>query len=126
MDREEERIPKNEVNIRVLQQELNRLRLAADNIERIINTAQRQEEQDIPEAERNRRPTNYRHNHPVVRDRDGIEILIGDQVEFLTRGNYSSTRGVVYKIAGNGSRVTARDQSRQPISRAPRNIRVIF
>ena len=104
--------------------ELNRLRLAADNIERLINAAQ--EERDIEEINRNKRPRNYRHTHHIVYDSEGVEILIGDKVQFITRGLFTSTRGVIYKISGGGNRVTARDHLRKPISRAPHNVRVVL
>ena len=113
-----------DLDVEELRQELNRLRLAAANIERILTAAQG-DDQDINQP-RNRRPANYRHNHPVVRDHDGTEILIGDQVIFITRGLFTSTRGTVYKISASGSRITARDQLRRPISRAPHNVRVVL
>ena len=115
-----------ETDIDELRQELERLRLAADNIERLINAAAEQEERptDQPQV-LSRRTEDYRHTHPVVRDHLGVEILIGDQVEFVTRGLFSSTRGTVYKIATSGTRITARDQFRRSISRAPHNVRVI-
>ena len=97
----------NAVDIEELRQELNRLRIAANNIERLITAAEDREEQ--PEDQR---PRDYPHTHPVVRDRDGREIIIGDQVTFLTRGLFSSESGTVYKISSSGARVTARDQYR--------------
>ena len=115
-----------DTDIEQLRQELNRLRLEADNIERLLTAAQVQREVHNQPEEEDRRPPIYRHTHPVVRDREGVEILIGDQVEFITRGLFTSTRGVVYKIVDSGSRVTARDQFRRSISRAPHNVRVIL
>ena len=97
----------NAVDIEELRQELNRLRIAANNIERLITAAEDREEQPG-----DRRPRDYPHTHPVVRDRDGREIIIGDQVTFLTRGLFSSESGTVYKISSSGARVTARDQYR--------------
>ena len=73
-----------------------------------------------------KRPRNYRHTHPVVYDNKGVEILIGDQVQFVTRGLFASTRGVIYKISASGNRVTAREHTRRPISRAPHNVRVVI
>ena len=55
----------NEVDIEELRQEITRLRLAAENIERWITASQ--EERNIQdhqqEIERNRRPPNYRYSH---------------------------------------------------------------
>ena len=68
---------RNNQDIEELRTELDRLILAADNIERLINAAQ--EEIVIEETNRDRRPWNYRHTHPVVYDNEGVEILIGDQ-----------------------------------------------
>ena len=110
------------VDIEELRQELNRLRIAANNIERLITAAEDREEQEQPE---DRRPRDYPHTHPVVRDRDGREIIIGDQVTFLTRGLFSLERGIIYKISSSGARVTARNQYRQSISRAPANVRIV-
>ena len=115
-----------EIDIDELRQELESLRLAAVNIERLITAVAEQGERPTNQPqEQNRRTEDYRHTHPVVRDHLGVEILIGDQVEFVTRGLFSSTRGTVYKIATSGIRITARDQFRRSISRAPHNVRVI-
>ena len=93
-----------------------------NNIERPITAAEEREEQEQPES---RRPRNCPHTHPVVRDRDGREIIIGDQVIFLTRGLFSSDRGTVYKVTDSGARITARDQYRRSISRAPLNVHIV-
>ena len=106
-----------------LREELERLRIAANNIEQIINSAQ---EETTLQINRDRRPRGYRHNHPIVYDNEGTEILIGDQVQFVTRGLFTSTRGVVYKILASGNRVTARDNLRRSISRALHNLKVIL
>ena len=98
-----------------LRRELHRLRVAAEHI---VNLLQNTEDR------RNRRTDQYIHFHPVVRDRDGTEILIGDRVRFLTRGLYSSRTGVVYKISRNGERVTSRDERNLSISRAPYNLQI--
>ena len=111
-----------EFYIRELREELDRLRLAANNIERLLNIV----EQNIEAEPINRRPATYPFTHPVVRDIDGREILIGDRVEFVTRGAYSSTSGTVYKVTPSGTRVTVRDHLRRPISRAPHNLRIIL
>ena len=103
-------------DIEELRRELYRLRIAA---ERIVNLLQTTEDR------RDRRTEHYIHSHPVVRDRDGTEILIGDRVIFLTRGLYSSRSGTIYKISSNGERVTSRDDRNRSISRAPHNVRVI-
>ena len=93
-----------------------------NNIERPITAAEEREEQEQPES---RRPRNCPHTHPVVRDRDDREIIIGDQVIFLTCGLFSSDRGTVYKVSDSGARITACDQYRRSISRAPQNVRIV-
>ena len=123
------------VSIEDLRTELERLQLATRNIERLIQQA---EEQAIPENPVNhqgdriidikvdiREGINYAGNHPVVRDVNGTEILIGDEVRFLTRGVYNSWTGIIYKISSNGARVTTRDNRSRFISRAPGNVEVI-
>ena len=112
-----------EFNTEELLSELNRLRITTDNITRLLTTVP----QDRQRTDRHtRRPPYYQHTHPVVRDREGTEIIIGDQVLFLTRGLFSSARGTIYKISGNGRRITARDLLHRPVSRAPHNVRVLF
>ena len=124
------------LSVEDLRRELDRLLIATRNIERLIQEAEEtvvnrneRAEQQRNQADRTttdrRRNLNYREEHPVVRDRAGIEILIGDQVRFLTSGKHNSTTGVVYKISNNGTRVTARDSEGRSISRAPHNITVI-
>ena len=124
--------------------ELERLQLAARNIERLIHQAEEDQEQQhqqeqanpaeagnrhrtfVIEEEFNRRPRiNYNEDHPVVFNSIGSEILIGDTIRFMTRGRYNSREGIVYKIPDNGARVTARDDRGRSISRAPRNVLVV-
>jgi len=117
------------INIEELRAELNRLRVATENIERLIaqpSNEDREEEprQERPPAEENRRGNNYRYNHPVVHDVDNVEIIIGDRVRFVTRGLFNTSSGVVYKITPSGTRVTSRDTLGRSISRAPHNLRV--
>ena len=60
-----------------------------------------------------------------MRDVNGTEILIGDEVRFLTSGVYNSWTGTVYKISRNGARVTAKDERSRSISKAPGNLEVL-
>ena len=123
------------LSIEDLRTELERLQIAARNIERLLQEAEEQancKEQAHHKGERiidididRRQHVNYRGDHPVVRDRNGIEILIGDEVRFLTRGVYNSRTGVVYKVSCTGARVTARDNNGRSISRAPNNVEVV-
>ena len=130
---------RNRLSIEELRIELERLQLAARNIERLIHQAeewdheQQQEQANPTEAgyriideEFNRRAgIKYTEDHPVVHNWSDCEILIGDTVRFLTRGRYDSWEGLVYKISNNGARITARDDRGRSISRAPRNVEVI-
>ena len=58
-------------------------------------------------------------------DCDGTQIYFGDLVEFETKGKYKSSRGIVYKVSKNKSRVTARDENNFSISRSPKNLKII-
>ena len=99
-------------------EELNNLRLTIDRIEKELNILK--EREDIADRETiSRRP-----KATGVNDRDGTPIKIGDTVVFLTRGLFGSKEGVVYKVARNKARVTARDYKNNSISRAPHNLRV--
>ena len=115
-------------NIEDLQEELRRLRITANNIEWILQTARDQNRQEEGENIRvnpaDRRGQDYQHNHPRIFDSEGTEILIGDTVTFLTRGLFTSTSGIVYKVSQSGNRVISRDSFRRAISRAPHNLRV--
>ena len=134
----------NRLSIEDLRIELERLQLAARNIERLIHQAEEDQEQQhqqeqanpaeagnrhrtfVIEEEFNRRPRiNYNEDHPVVFNSIGSEILIGDTIRFMTRGRYNSREGIVYKISDNGARVTARDDRGRSISRAPQNVLVV-
>ena len=134
---------RNRLSIEELRVELERLQLAAGNIERLIHQAEeedqeQQQEQANPAEVGNRQRNfvideefnrtagiNYNEDHPVVHDWSDCEILIGDTVRFLTRGRYDSWEGVVYRISSNRARITARDDRGRSISRAPRNVEVI-
>ena len=123
------------VSIEDLRTELERLQLATHNFERLIQQAEEQANPGEPvvhqadiilDIEIDRRAgINYTRNHPVVRDTNGMEILIGNEVRFLTRGVYDTWTGVIYKVSNNGARVTARYGRGRSISRAPCNIEVI-
>ena len=104
---------------------MNRLRIITSNLERILHNVEADQEQPRQETE-TRRPPHYVHQHPVVRNIDGVEILIGDTVQFVSRGLYNTTSGIVYKFSASGNRVTSRDSRGRLISRAPHNLRVIF
>jgi uncharacterized Zn ribbon protein len=56
-----------------------------------------------------------------LRDRDGNVIQIGDTVQFLTKGRYKSTQGVVTSVSSK-LRITARDASGNLINRNSHNV----
>ena len=121
-------------NIEELHTELERLRIVTRNIENILDQAQQNkvgenpQERPIPPeqgkdpANEDRRPQGYLHDHPVVRDCNGVEILIGDIVIFATRGLFTSNREIIYKVSESGTRITARDNLCRSISCAPHNV----
>ena len=96
------------LSIEDLRSKLQRLQLATRNIERLIEEAEEvvkrkgttnHKENQVAHRLRNRRKNIvYRADHPVMRDRNGTEILIGDEVYFLTRGVHISRSGAVYKV----------------------------
>ena len=103
--------------------ELNRLRIITNNLERILDNVEANPE---PQREETRRPPHYVHQHPVVRDIDRVEILIGDTVTFLSRGLYNTTSWIVYRFLASGNRVTARHSCGRPITCAPHNLRIVL
>ena len=115
----------NAQEIEYIRRELNRLRIITSILERILENVEAEAEPQGQERD-TRRPPQYAHQHPVVRDIDGVEILIGDTVHFISRGLYNTTSGVVYKFSPSGSRVTSGDSRGRPISRASHNLRVIL
>ena len=106
-----------------VRRKLNRLRIITNNLERILHNVEANPE---PQREETRRPPHYVHQNSVVRDIDGVEILIGDTVTFLSRGLYNTTSGIVYRFSASGNRVTTRDSRGRPITRAPHNLRVVL
>ena len=110
-------------DIKEVRRELNRLMIITNNLERILDNI---EAESKPQREERRRPPHYVHQHPVVRDINRVEILIGDTVTFVSRGLYNTTAWIVYRFSVSGSRVTARDLCKRPISRAPHNLRVVL
>ena len=118
-----------------LRMELERLQSATRNIERLINEVEEQVHREEPTDHQGhrildididrRRFINYTENHPVVRDRHGTEILIGDKVRCLTGRVYNSWSGVIYKISNSGARVMARGDNDRLISRAPNNVVIV-
>ena len=115
----------NAQEIEDIRRELNQLRIITSNLERILENVEAEAEPQRQERE-TRRPLQYVHQHPVVRDIDRVEILIGDTVHFVSRGLYNTTSGIVCKFSPSGSRVISRDSRGRPISRAPHNLRVVL
>ena len=117
-----------------LRLELKKLNIASRNIEKTIllleekekkqpqqQQQQQQQQQRKVKAPKNRVPL------PDLRprDRDGVEICIGDRVLFLTKGVYSSTEGIVNRFSQNFVKVFALDCDGFEVPRAPRNVRVL-
>ena len=123
------------LSIEDLRRELQTLQIATRNIERLIEdaeevanckeTANHQEDQATHRLRNRRENIVHRAEHPVVRDRNGTEILIGDKVRFLTCGVHNSKISVVYKVSNNRARVMARNNNKRSVSRAPHNIIVL-
>ena len=115
-------------NIEDLRVELNKLVVVSRRIEKTIlqleeeeQQQQQQQQQKKVKAPKNKDPL------PDLRpkDRDGVEICIGDHVLFLTKGAYSSTEGVVVRFSKNLTNVFALDRNGIEVPRALRNVRVI-
>ena len=99
--------------------------IITSNLECILENIEAEAEQQRQETD-TRRPPQYIHQDSVVRDIDGVEILIGDTVHFVSRGLYNTTSSIVYKFSASRNRVTSRDSRGRPISRAPHNLRVVL
>ena len=100
----------NATDIEQVRRELKRLRIITNNLERILDNV---EADTKPQREDTWRPPHYVHQHPVVRDKDGVEILIGDTANFVSRGLYNTTSGIVYRFSASGNRVLSRDSCRR-------------
>ena len=96
--------------IESLRQELERLELFCVNIRQAINNLET-ETTDIrisvqlvaairptQQLSHTRHLVNGQCNMSVVRDRDGVQVKVGDRVNFFTRGRYRSTRGTVSRF----------------------------
>ena len=57
-----------------IRRELNRLRIVTSNLESILENVEAKAELQRQETD-TRRPPQYVHQHPFVRDIDGVEIL---------------------------------------------------
>lgn len=126
-------------NLDGLKQELRNLKIAVGRIETSIRSIETRtkEPNSVAQRHRNTRTTKrpnsvankhqntLRDKHTIVRDRDGSTIQVGDRVEFLTTGKYTSKTGSVTKISANGQRVISVDSKSNIIPRAPYNVRVL-
>ena len=115
----------NTEEIEDIRRELNRVMIITSNLEHILENVETKPELQRQEAE-TWRPPQYVHQHPVVRDIDGVEILIGNTVNFVARGLCNTTSGIVYKFFASGNRVISRDSRGRPVSRVPYNLRVVL
>ena len=116
-----------------LRLELKKLNIASRNIEKTVllleekEKEQPQEQQQQQQQQRKDKAPTNRCPTPDLRprDRDGVEIRIGDRVLFLTKGVYSSTEGIVNRFSRNSVKVFALDCEGVEVPRAPRNVRVL-
>ena len=111
-------------NIEDLRVELNKLVVVSRRIEKAIFQLEEEEQQQQKQkvkAPKNKDPL------PDLRpkDRDSVEICIGDHELFLTKGVYSFTEGVVVRFSKNLTNVFALDRNGIEVPRALRNVRVI-
>ena len=118
-----------ESTITHLQQELDRLEIAAHNIRLIILDLKQQgyasEEDFSPDtSDRKDSPPKPLPKIPFVQDRYGTTIKLGNRVAFLTKGRIPATHGRVDRFSRNGERVYAKDSNGKEIARAPENLRV--
>ena len=114
-------------SIESLQQELERLSLASNNIKRTILRLERQEQEQVfssAPAHPSSQQVPPRKDRPT--DRDGHPINVGARVTFLTRGRFRSTEGTVTRFSRNSERFFAQDDNGNEIPRAPRNVRIIY
>ena len=108
-----------------LRQQLEKLEIIASNIRTSIDNLADEERRRSTEAATDR-AVNALNNRPLrVIDRNECIIEIGSRVEFLTRGKYSSSNGVVTRFSRNGERVFSKDSEGHEIVRAPHNLRVL-
>ena len=98
--------------------ELKNLRITIEDLEEELEVLK---EHEVIYRKRIRK---QRNRGTGVCDRDGTPIWFGDKVTFLTKGLYGTKEGIVYKVSSNKSRITAKDEKGNAISRAPKNVRV--
>ena len=113
-----------------LRLELEKLNIASRNIEKTILLLEEEEEKQRQQQQQQQRKVKAPKNRVPLpdlrpRDRDGVEICIGDRVLFLTKGVYSSTEGIVNRFSQNFVKVFALDCDGFEVPRAPRNVRVL-
>ena len=94
---------------------LRRLKIDVRNTERQIADINRRKELE--------RVNNNNANPHKTQDKYGKVFHIGDVVEFLTKGAYTTTHGIVIRITQY--RVTALDNRDNRIVRAPHNLKII-
>jgi len=114
-------------NIEDLRVELNKLVVVSRRIEKAILQLEEEEQQQQRQQQQKVKAPKNKDPLPDLRpkDRDGVEICIGDHVLFLTKGAYSSTEGVVVRFSKNLTNVFALDRNGIEVPRALRNVRVI-
>jgi len=87
----------------------------------------------VPRVTPKRRRSSFRKSTPKshnpttflgVHDSENHEIHVGDTVQFLSSGKFTSKTGIVYKVDGKLQRVTARDRQKNCVTRAPKNLKV--
>ena len=126
--------PTSKVIITKLQKDLHRLQIHVDCLRGRIDCLEDELERqagrvdDTPPsspapAESTSSPAPVKSNFPVIKDRYGSTIQIGDRVRFLTAGRWKAKEGTVYKITKE--RVTAYDKRKNSISRSPYNVQKI-
>ena len=130
-------MPTNQYTVNAIRKEIESLRRSiktleelADRIERgtleeLADRIEREDDEETISVETATPVPSRRSTFLGVHDSQGKEIHVGDTVNFLSKGNFTSKTGEVYKISGNLRRVTSRDKENRSISRAPNNLKVV-
>ena len=99
----------NQYTVNAIRQQIESLRRTIKNLEELADRIDLEDDEETISVETVAPETHRRPTFLGVYDSEGQEIHMGNTVNFLSRGKFTSKTGEVYKVSDNLERVTARD-----------------
>ena len=115
----------NQYTVNAIRQQIESLQRTIKNLEELVDRIDLEDDEETISVETVAPEPRRRPTFLGVYDSEGQEIHVGVTVNFLSRRKFTLKTDEFYKVSDNLERVTARDNKKRSISRAPGNLKVV-